>query len=122
MTTRPAESHPAARQVRACLVELAGTRFAVRLCPTVSLRSCSVTIHRITDSPTAKLESAATASPTKILATRNLLIRCMYILLLDRKSPDIKGINHRFLDRKSPGPTWDRNAVPALDGPPPGLL
>jgi len=31
MTTRPAESHPAARQARACLVELAGTRFAVEV-------------------------------------------------------------------------------------------
>jgi chemotaxis signal transduction protein len=31
MTTRPAESHPEARQARACLVKLAGRRFAVEV-------------------------------------------------------------------------------------------
>ena len=31
MTTLPAESHPGARQARACLVKLAGSRFAVEV-------------------------------------------------------------------------------------------
>ena len=34
MTTLPAESHPGARQVRACLVTLANSRFAAGLGPT----------------------------------------------------------------------------------------